>query len=73
MADDKYDVEVENTKHVFRFRLTKGTRKSGWATYAQIAMLDDTVAVSPYWAGGEAVQIMQAGRLVKMIAIGEAK
>lgn len=79
MTDKKYDVEVVNTRHEFRFRLVEVNvlegvkpRKSGWANYAQIAMLDDTVAVSPFYAGGQDIQIMAAKAMVKLIAVGEA-
>lgn len=44
-------VEVSNTNEGFKFRLVDGKRKSGWANYTQIAMLDGMAAITAYYSG----------------------
>jgi hypothetical protein len=73
MDQTEYTVEVENTAKVFRFRLRQGQRKTGWCNYEQIAMLDDCVAVSPYYHGGQEITIMPMKELLGYITIGECK
>lgn len=52
-------VEVIDNSREFKFRLVADDgRVSGWAGYAQIAMLDDKCAITGYYSGSSEFELV---------------
>lgn len=67
-------VEVSDTLDKgFRFRLVKGQRYSGWATYTAIAYLDGMAAVTAYYSGSQDQELvpLPAEAVLQIIAVKE--
>ena len=71
----RYKVEVEDNKEGFRFRLVKKKdgRRSRWACYNQVAMLDNVAAVTAYYSGEGPKELtpLFATEVLALIAVGE--
>lgn len=67
----QYRVELEDTHKGFRHRIVhKDGRSSGWASYLQIAMLDDVATATDYYlANGNSIKPMHAVDLLRAIAV----
>lgn len=73
MATKIYEVEVESTATVFRFRiLCSDGRCSRWASYTAIAQLDDVCVASCYYVPpGKDFTMMSAKELLSYFSVGE--
>ncbi|WYW01453.1 hypothetical protein Voja6_00058 [Pseudomonas phage vB_PpuM-Voja-6] len=71
-AVDGYQVEVNDTKHGFRFRLRHipTDRVTHWAGYQSIVMLDDIAATTGYYGGaGEDLVPRSAADILRQFAV----
>lgn len=67
-----YEVEVENLPERFRFRLLSSDgRRTSWCGYTRPALLDEVVAVSPYYHSGSGVEIISVQRYAELTCVGE--
>lgn len=66
-------VEIDDSLNGFRFRLIDGSRKTAWASYQQVVMLDNCVAATEYYLPTElALTPITPAQLCRSFCILEA-